>query len=58
MRHGFPNRIEKWRRGLGLIKVSMIYLYIKPKVRKNHTTEMTINKVITATTAINEACIG
>ena len=33
-----------------LIKISMIYLYIKPKVKKNDTTAMT--------TAINEACIG
>ena len=32
-----------------LIKVSMIYLYIKPEVKKNDTTAMT--------TTINEACI-
>ena len=38
-----------------LIKISMIYKYIKPKVKKSHTTAMTINKAITA---INEACIG
>ena len=33
-----------------LIKISMIYLYIKPEVKKNDTTAMNI--------AINEACIG
>ena len=35
-------------------KISMTYLYIKPKVKKNHTTAMTINEAITA---INETCI-
>ena len=37
-----------------LIKISIICLYIKPKVKKNHTTAMTANKAITD---INEACI-
>ena len=56
-------RLEIWLRGIliiqcfchaadnpQLIKVSMIYLYIKPEVKKHDST--------VKTTSINEACIG